>query len=502
MTAPAFLALDAGTGSGRAALFDAAGRLLACASRPWTYQESRAPGDFWPGHEFDAGRFWGLLAEATREVLERSGVAPRDVAGVAATSQREGSVLLDARGAEMLATPNFDSRGIVEGVEVTERLGADRLYRVTGHSPAFVFPLSRLLWWRSRFPDRPVAKTLMISDWVTYRLTAEAVAEPSNAGESLLFDVEKRAWSDEILDAFAIDRSVLPTLLSSGALAGRVTRPAAEATGLLEGTPVFTGGADTQCALLGSGAISAGDTGVVLGTTGPVQRVLDAPAFDPVRQLWLGPHVVPGRWVLESNAGDTGKAYEWLLGLLGVPSADARDYAAIEREAEGARADLPVFSYLGPSVFDLRNLNPARPAAVLFPYPFGRPRPGRAELVLGYLESIAYAVRANLEQIEAAAGARVDRLWLGGGMTRSPLLLRVLGQVTGLPLRVSEQPEAAALGCALLAARGAGVHRDLEAAVRAAVRSIDHEPGEAGPYAERYRKWRELGARLDQASVP
>ena len=501
--APYFLALDAGTGSGRAAIFDARGRLLACAAREWSYEIAQYPGDFVPGHQFDAEKFWAILCGATREALERAKIPAREIAGVAATSQREGSVFLDAEGRELLATPNYDSRGFMEGVEVLERLGGpERLYHLTGHVPPFIFALSRLLWWRKRFPEQPVATTLMISDWVTYRLTGERVAEPTNAVESLLCDVSTLRWSEEIAEACELPRSLLPTLVACGARAGRVHAVAAAATGIVEGTPVFAGGADTQCALLGSGVVAADEAGAVLGTTGPVQRVLESPVFDDARHLWVGAHVIPGRWILESNAGDLGKAYLWMLQLFGFAPENAADFARIEAEAESAGLEAPVYAFLGPSIFDLRSLNPGRAAGMLFPYPFGRRRPKRAEFLLGFLENVAYAVRANLEQLEAATGKKVDHLTVSGGMTQSRLLCRLISQVTQIPLHVSRVIETAALGCALLAGTGAGVYRDLDDAVTTAVAHDTIAPVDPGPYQARYKTWRELFATLNAITVP
>src|SRR5207249_10158778 len=114
-----------------------------------------------------------------------------------------------------------------------------------------------------------------------------------------------------------------------GARAGGVTAAAAAATGLPEGTPVFVGGADTESALLGSGVHEPGETGAVVGTTTPVQMVTRAPVIDPSGRLWTSCHVVPDRWVLESNAGDTGGAYRWLLELV-YGATDAAAYAAAE----------------------------------------------------------------------------------------------------------------------------------------------------------------------------
>jgi autoinducer-2 kinase len=499
---PHFLALDAGTGSGRAAIFDVEGNLLACSAQEWGYETSHFPGDFVPGSEFDAEKFWGILCRAARDALARARVPPRAIAGIAATSQREGSVFLDQAGKELLATPNFDSRGFAEGVEVLEGLGGpERLYRLTGHVPPFIFPLSRLLWWRKRFPERPVATTLMISDWVTYRLTGERVAEPSNAVESMLFDVERLDWSEEIRRAFDLPASLLPRLLAAGALAGHVSAAAARATGLLQGTPVFTGGADTQCGLLGSGVVQPEEAGAVIGTTGPVQIVLRQPTFDARRQLWVGAHVVPGLWVLESNAGDTGKAYLWLLELMNLKPESAADYARLDQQAAEANPEAPVFAFVGPSIFDLRSLNPARAAGLLFPYPFGRRRPGRGEMVRGFLESVAFATRANLEQLEEATGRKIERLTLGGGMTQSRLLVELVSEVCAIPLRVGRVTETAALGCALLAGTGAGVYPDLVSAASQTVGYEEVPPAAPGPARDRYRLWRDLFTTLNATTV-
>src|SRR2546428_6708727 len=120
---------------------------------------------------------------------------------------------------------------------------------------------------------------------------------------------------------------ILRPLAAPGRRAGSVTAAAAAATGLPEGTPVFVGGADTESALLGSGVHEPGETGAVVGTTTPVQMVTRAPVIDPSGRLWTSCHVGPDRWVLESNAGDTGGAYRWLLELV-YGATDAAAYAA------------------------------------------------------------------------------------------------------------------------------------------------------------------------------
>jgi len=497
-----FVAVDAGTGSGRAAVLDTQGHLLACVQAEWSYTPSGADGDFFAGYEFDPQLFWGVLSGAIRGALARAGIPPSSVAGVAATSQREGCVLLDASGREVLATPSFDSRAMQEGAEIIERIGAERLYRITGHFPPFTFPLARLLWWRRRFPDRPLSSFLMISDWVTYRLSGARVAEPSNASESLLFDIEKRTWSIELAETFGFSSSFLPDLLQPGELAGRVTREAARETGLLAGTPVYVGGADSQCALLGSGALGEADVGTVIGTSAPVLLILDRPQFDTERYLWAGVHLVPDRWILESNGLEAGSAYRWLLDLVGLQAEHGEAYDRAGAEAETARTDAPVYSFLGPTIFNLVNMNPARAAGMLFARPFRGERPGRPEILRGFLESVAFAVRANVEQLQAFTGTPVRRLTASGGMMRGKLFRRLLAEVMPLPVDVSTVVESSLVGCAVLAGVGSGTYADLPSAVREGVWTERLVPEEVGRYEERYRKWRELHETLERVNIP
>ncbi len=159
------LALDAGTGGAKAVVFDTAGRLLGSSSQAWEYEiVANAQVPMVKEYAFDPEEFWGILCACARAALAAAGAD--DLLGVICTSQREGCVLLDAGGAELYAGPNLDSRAFLEGLEVLERLGAERLYQITGHSAPFIFPLARYMWHRKNRPAE-VAHLLMINDWMS-----------------------------------------------------------------------------------------------------------------------------------------------------------------------------------------------------------------------------------------------------------------------------------------------------------------------------------------------
>lgn len=496
----AIVALDAGTGGAKCTVFDLTGHLLAMRSERWDYTVfANRDVPLIKEYSFDAPTFWDILARCTHAALHEGRIAPHDVIGVATTSQREGCVFLDAEGRELYAGPNLDSRGFMEGLEVLGAIGAQRLYEITGHSAPFIFPLARYLWYRKQ-GGPPVARILMINDWMTYRLCGVASTEPSNATESMLFDLRRREWSREILQQFDIPAETLPRVFASGERVGTVHAAAAAATGLAPGTPVFTGGADTQCALLGAGAIDVGDVAVILGTTTPVQAVVAEPVLDPSANLWAGCHVMPQRWVIESNAGSTGDAYLWLLDLLVQTPGDR--YARAEELARAER-DGGTFAFIGPRVFNLTTLRPDIPGGVLFRFPTLQLRPTAGELLRAFLESIAFAVRANAAQIEGVTGLPTRRLIAGGGMSRSDLLLQLTSDVAGLPVRRAREAESTGLGCAALVASGAGVYADAAAAARAMCRHEDIAPNpDRRAQSERgFAKWRELYESLQNLSV-
>jgi len=487
---PYFAALDYGTGGGKCAIFDAAGKRLAVAREAWTYQRIAYEHEqLMVGYGFDPHAFWSALGRCARQAMEESGIAASAVAGVAATAQRLGTVLLDARGREVYAAPNMDGRGLEGGFEVLEKLSLERAVRITGHWPPFVSSLARLLRFRKQ-PEQPkVAYVLTLNDWMTYRLCGALASEPSNAGESMLLDVGARGWSKEVLDLFEIDERLLPPVVEPGTPLGKLTDDAAAHTGLAAGTPVFAGGADTQCALLGAGVFEEGHAAAVLGTTTPVMLAVSSAQFDPEGKLWTGCHARAAGWTLESNAGETGTAFEWLLALLGMNGDDV--YERAESLMQSRDGNL-VTSFAGPHVFDLVNFDPNRPAGFLFrPPPLGE-RPGQGSFLHGFLAGIAYATRANLEQIEAMRGGPALSLTLTGGMTRLPTLLAEFARTTRVPLLLSDEPHATALGAALLASVGSRTHADVDSAVRAMVRTRSIEVAGAEAGEADYGRWRAL----------
>jgi sugar (pentulose or hexulose) kinase len=243
------------------------------------------------------------------------------------------------------------------------------------------------------------------------------------------------------------------------------------------------------------GAIAPGDAGASAGWSAPVQMVTAAPVFDADRRTWASVHVAPGRWILESNAGETGRAWEWTCAMLGCSAAEADALAASAAAGSG-----DVMAVLGARVMNSAAMN-AGVGAITMPLPFVMSAPDRGQVLRSVLESIAYAVRANLEQLESIGGARIERLRVGGGMSRSRLFTQIVADVIDRPVEVAASPEATAIGAAALAFVATRRCESIEDAVAAMCgnrRVVAPDVRASAAYEDHYARWCALADEMER----
>jgi sugar (pentulose or hexulose) kinase/phosphoglycerate dehydrogenase-like enzyme/ribulose-5-phosphate 4-epimerase/fuculose-1-phosphate aldolase/putative sterol carrier protein len=487
------MALDAGGGGGHCLLVDTDSGTFTRAFRAWTHPA--APGTGGLGANLDLDMLWAALAEAAREAMQIAGAAPEHVLGVAATSMRHTTVVLDAAGAGLLTTPNRDSRAVTEAFQLASEQG-DTFYARTGHWPSPLSTAPRLRWFATFDPDawKRAVTVITLSDWVTYRLCGEIATDPSQAGESLLFDVAQRDWAWDLIAGLQIPRQLLPTLRQPGTRLGGLTAAAADALGLRAGTPVAVGGGDTQCGLLGAGAVAAGQVAAIAGTTMPVQLVLDRLCIDAQQRLWTGCHVVPGLWVLESNAGAIGEALDWFARLLSPDAAHpaARFLAEAGLSEPGAAGML---STVAGDVMNARELKLPTGSLTFSHLSTAHDPQRRRHLERAVVEGMAYTLRANLDQLLEVGGVEVTGLNLAGGMSRSDVFAQIVSDVVTLPVTVGATREATALGAAICAGVGAGVFSDLADGARklgGRARTLQPDAERASTYHDLYDGWQRL----------
>lgn len=514
MAEPCFAVLDFATGGGKCVIFDAAGRCVARVRRPWKFTPAPHEHDaLTPGQSFDPATSWSLLAECAREALasaeEIHGIAAGDIAGISTTSLRLGTVLLDEQKREIYCGPNMDGRGFAGALSILESLDRSTVAGITGHWPPFLSSAARLVAYRDMDGASDPAWALSLSDWLAFRLSGTLAAEPSNSGETFFLDIRTRNWSREMLAACGSGPALLPQLVEPGTRIGEVTPEATAATGFATGTPVFAGGADSQCALLAAGAVDHAHGAIILGTTAPVMVAADHACIEPDGALWAGCHVLEDRWTLESNAGETGRGWEWLLDLFGFEGEEG--FQRLEEELLAAERTMPetgeeiVFAFAQPQVFDLDHYNPARMLGFGFrPRPVsGSAGPTRGELLLAYLRNLGFALRANLERLDPHFSGGVRSVTLAGGMSRSAAVQRQLARLLPAPVTVTAEADASPLGAAILASVGSGVHSDVTSALESmtSTRPVEVDPTFKPGDDAAYAKWRELYSVSMQTSI-
>lgn len=491
MTAGHALGLDLGGGSARCLLLDLSTGVWHCEAR--TVRPRPAAGLAGLGFDLDLSAIETAIGETVRGCLQRARVDPATIAGIACTSQRHSTVVLDAEGAVLLATPNRDARAAGPGLRLAADHGAE-LHALSGHWPLPIFAAARLQWLRDERPQdyERAHRALTASEWLAWRLSGVAAADPTHAGESLLFALADRTWSHEWMARLGLSPSLFPPPAEPGTRLGELRPAAAAWLGLQPGTPVAAGAADTQSGLLGCGALEPGRVVAVAGTTTPVQRVLSTPRVDPDARVWTGQHVLPGTRVLESNAGPMGDAIDWLARLL--HPGDRQPVARFLAEATHASAaPTGAISTLGADVMNARA--PAMPWATIGLSPMAMPdgEAARESLSRTVVEGIACALRANAEQLSAVAGGPpVGALCLAGGLSRSRGFAQIAANLCDTPLEVAGCSEASALGAALCGAVASGAFADLESAAQVLVpdaRAVEPASEARTAAAETYEAW-------------
>ena len=480
---PALIGVDLGTQTTRAVAFDRRGRRLAAASRPTTsIKRSETSADYDP----DA-----LLAAVEACLAEAKAALPRGapVAGIAVASVGESCVLVDAAGrATAPALVWFDRRTQEAARAIEARFGRERLFAVTGHHADPTFGLCKMVWMRENWPDAfaRAQVVLNIADWIAFRLTGVAATDLTLASRTLALDLGERRWSSEILETLGFAADLLAPLKPNGAALGPMRHSISSALGFDEPPIVAVGGHDHLCGLFAADGARAG---VLLDSMGTAEALLlptSAPLRDPAilaQGFFQGAiGVQPDLFYLGGGINSSGGAIEWFRALVGgAPHETLIAEAAAIAPGGGGVVFLPHLIYAPPPEPDTA----ARGAFVGL-----NAASDRASLYRAVLEGLALQTRRMVDALAALPGVgRPSQIRVIGGNSRNDLFLSIKASALDAPLLVLDEPEATALGAALLGGMGAGLwatpneaYADLDYVTRV----IEPEPGAVRFYSEFY----------------
>ncbi|MEN6644493.1 MAG: FGGY-family carbohydrate kinase [Armatimonadia bacterium] len=454
---PYFLAIDCGTQSLRVVIADLSGKIVAAATRPTPIN---FPNVSWA--EQNAEDWWNAAKACVPQALAEAGLTPADIAGLSldgtsctvVACKRDGRVLRPV----LLW---MDQRAHEQAQRVTDTRDPVLKYVGWQESPEWMLP--KALWLRENEPATYEQADLIVEgvDWLMYRLTGDWLVSLNNVTAKWNYANPEGGWPDRLLATLNLSelRDKWPTeVLPMGAPAGELSATAAAELGLKPGIPIAQGGIDAYAGMFGVGVVRPNTMALVIGTSTCHEALSAEGLFDS--HVW-GPYpdaLLPGTWVLEGAQAATGAIVTWLADNFGYRE-------QVEAEKRGADR----FTVLDEKA---AAVPPGAEGLTLLDYWQGNRSPIRDPLARGVIwglslkheighllravyEGTALGSRHIIEDLKAA-GFEPEAVYACGGGTRSALWLQIHADASGIPIYLTEEPEATALGTAILAASGAG----------------------------------------------
>jgi glycerol kinase len=455
------IAIDQGTTSTRAIVFDRKGSIVSVGQRE---HEQIFPRPGWVEH--DPAAIWRNVQEVIGLALARADLTRHDIAAIGITNQRETAVVWDRRtGAPVynaIVWQDTRTQGLVDRLAADG--GVDRFKPIVGLPLATYFSGTKIAWILENVEgarEKAEAGDLLFGTtdtWVLWNLTGGPdggvhATDVTNASRTLFMDLETLQWRDDILEAFGVPRSMMPEIRSSSEVYG-----AAESSSLLRETPIAGILGDQQAATFGQVAFQAGESKNTYGTgnflifqTGE-EIVHSANGLLTTVGYQLGDQ--PARYALEGSIAVTGSLVQWLRDQLGIiRSAPEVEELARQVDDNGGVYFVPAFSGLYAPYW-----RPDARGAIV-----GMTRyVNRNHLARAALEAVAYQTRDVLDAVNADAGVELSELKVDGGMVANDALMQFQADVLGVPVVRPVVAETTALGAAYAAGLAVGFWKGLD----------------------------------------
>ena len=458
------LGIDISTTGAKALLINEEGDVVSSAT---TALSLSTPHALWS--EQNPEDWWKATTASISRALSSANVSSESIAAIGLTGQMHGLVLLDLEGNVLRPAILWnDQRCGVECDEIRERVGRERLLKITGNDALTGFTAPKILWVEKHEPEvyRRTRHVLLPKDYIRYKLTGTLAMDKADGSGTMLFDLGQRAWSPQILDALNISSDWLPPTFEGHETTGEVSVEAAELTGLRRGTPVVAGGGDQSAQAVGVGVVRPGTIAVTLGTSGVVFAATEAPLIEPQGRLHAFCHAVAGRWHLMGVMLSAAGSLQWY-----------RDKFACDRGFEEVVNDASQISAGSDGLIFLPYLSGERTP---HPDPLARgawigltSRHGPSHLTRSILEGVAFGLKDIFLLMQAAGLGAIDQVRLSGGGAKSGLWRQILADVLATELVTVNTTEGAAYGAALLAGMGAGIWPDVDTACSQTIRVTD-----------------------------
>jgi xylulokinase len=490
---PLLLGIDAGTSSVKAVLLDLSGKLCAISTVEYPLHHLQ-PG--WVEQEPED--WWQATCKAIRESLAKVEHGPERVLGMAVSSQAPTLLPLDIAGRPLRpAMIWMDRRAEAESVRLTELLGAEEIYRITGNRPDAFYVAARLLWLREHEPEilKRTWKFAQVNGYINYRLTGRLTVDPAHAVLMQMRNYATGEWSEALCSACGVDPEQFPEVMESHHIQGEVTAQAAESTGLKAGTRVMAGTVDSPAAALEAGVTEPGIAVEMTGTSTVVIIPNDRGITEPA--LIAMPHALPGIHLLLGAMVSSGGCLRWFRDEFGPNNSQAVNegyadaYDLLSQQASEAAPGSGGVIFLPYMMGERSPIWHTNARGVFFGLSLATPK---AAIVRAIMEGAAFALRHNVE-VAARAGVEVREMRSVGGCSRSDPWNQIKADVLGMPLLLPRTSVGSPFGAAILAGMGAEAFPDVRKSLSEMIR-LDRrfEPNQANHemYTQRYRVFRDI----------
>ena len=495
MSAEQLLAIDHGTQSVRALVFDLQGTLIAKSRVPITPYYSNEPG--WA--EQDPDYFWKSVCEACQKLWLMPGVEKEKIAGVALTTQRSTLINVDEKGNPLRPAIHWlDQRRSPGQKPLGGAWGA--LFKVAGMSEtvAYLQAEAEANWVRLNQPDvwKKTHKFLLLSGYITFKLVGKFVDSVGCQVAYIPFDYKKMDWcskGDWKWQAVPMDKALLPDLVPPTGLLGEITPEASAETGIPAGLPLIAAAADKACEVVGAGCVDPRIACLSYGTTATINITLEKyteviPLIPPYpsavpNSYSLETQIYRGYWMVSWFKREFGMNEERLAAERGVEPEELFD-DLVNSVPAGSRG-LMLQPYWSPG---LKVPGPEAKGAIIG---FGDVHT-RAYLYRSILEGLAYALREGMERTEKRTHIPISEIRVSGGGSQSPAAMQLTADIFGLPTSKPHTYETSGLGAAMDVAVGLKLHPDFKVAVK----EMTHPGQTFAPIMENHDLYDELYTRV------
>ena len=475
-----FIGIDLGTSAVKLLLVDGAGAILRTVTKEYPLFFPR-PG--WS--EQDPADWWNACLAGLGELLD--GFDAKAVAGIGVGGQMHGLVILDEAGRVIRNAILWnDGRTAEETAYLNTVVGRERLSALTANIAFAGFTAPKVLWLKAHEKEHfaRITKLMLPKDYINYRLTGVHACDCSDAGGTLLLDVARRRWSEEILALCGLTEAQMPRLFESFEVIGTVKPEIAAALGLSPEVRVVAGAGDNAAAAVGTGTVGEGGCNISLGTSGTIFISSKTFTADPNNALHAFPHA-DGGWHLMGCMLSAAACNKWLYeNILGTDDYDG-EQAAVRLDDLG-RGHVYFLPYL------MGERSPINDVDARGTFTGLTMDTRRADLVQAVLEGVAFAIRDSFEAARSL-GASIPRSKLCGGGSRSPIWRTIFANVLGIPLDTVKTEQGPGYGAAMLAMVGCGRFANVQDAADALVEvaaTTEPDPELTARYDAQYRKFR------------